>query len=47
MIKGGVIILDDFGHQDFEEQYIAHTNWAKEKGIEILSMPTGQGVIIK
>jgi len=47
LVKGGIIILDDFAYDGFEEQYIAHKKWAAAKGIEILSLPTGQGMIIK
>jgi len=47
LVKGGVIVLDDFAYEGFEEQNIAHSKWAKEKGIEILYLPTGQGIIIK
>jgi hypothetical protein len=47
LVKGAVIVLDDFAYEGFEEQNINHTKWAKSKGIEILSLPTGQGIIIK
>jgi len=47
MTSGGVILLDDFAYAGFEEQNIAHTMWAKKNNISILSVPTGQGLIIK
>jgi hypothetical protein len=47
MVSGGVIILDDFAYSGFEEQNSAHTEWAKKNRIEILTIPTGQGLIIK
>jgi O-methyltransferase len=47
MVDNGIIVLDDFAYCGFEDQYKAHTKWAKDKGIEILSLPTGQGLIIK
>jgi len=47
MVNGGVIVLDDFAYSGFEEQNLAHTEWAREMGIDILTIPTGQGLIIK
>ena len=44
---GGIIVLDDYAYAGYELQYEAHNNWAKEKGIKILSLPTGQGLIVK
>ncbi|MBL0182763.1 MAG: class I SAM-dependent methyltransferase [Chitinophagaceae bacterium] len=45
--KGGIIVLDDYAYMTYDFQYEAHNNWAKQKGIKILSLPTGQGLIIK
>lgn len=47
MVSGAVIILDDFAYTGFEEQNSAHTAWAKKNKIDILTIPTGQGLIIK
>ncbi len=47
IVKGGVIILDDYGYPGCKDQKLAHDNFAKSKGVEILSLPTCQGVIIK
>lgn len=47
LVKGGVIVLDDFAYQSFEEQNSAHKKWAKERGVSILFLPTGQGIIMK
>ncbi len=44
---GGMIILDDYAYVTCDIQYEAHNKWAAEKGIKILSLPTGQGLIIK
>lgn len=44
---GGMIILDDYAYVTCELQYTAHNKWASEKGIQILSLPTGQGLILK
>ena len=44
---GGMIVLDDYAYVTYGLQYEAHNVWAKEKGIKILSLPTGQGLIVK
>lgn len=44
---GGIIVLDDYAYVTYNVQYEAHNKWAAEKGIEILTIPTGQGLIIK
>ncbi len=45
--KGGIVVLDDYAYVTCDLQYDAHNKWAKEKGIKILSLPTGQGLIVK
>lgn len=45
--KGGMIVLDDYAYVTYEFQYRAHNKWAKQKGVSILSLPTGQGLIVK
>jgi O-methyltransferase len=45
--KSGMIVLDDYAYVTCDLQYAAHNNWAKQKGIKILSLPTGQGLIVK
>jgi hypothetical protein len=47
IVKGGVIILDDYGFPPHINQKIAFDNFAKAKGVDILTLPTGQGIIIK
>lgn len=48
MTKGGVIILDDYGYANStNDQKKAHDAFAKSKGVQILSLPTCQGLIIK
>ncbi len=47
LVPGGVIILDDYGHAGHEEQKYAFDDFAKRKGVQILCLPTGQGLIIK
>ena len=47
VVIGGVIIIDDYGFPQHIEQKKAHDAFALKKGINILALPTGQGVIIK
>lgn len=47
IVKGGVIILDDYGFPQHINQKKAFDEFAKIKGVSILCLPTGQGIIIK
>ena len=48
IIKGGVILLDDYAYgPEFLEQKRAWDVFALSKKISILTLPTGQGLIIK
>jgi hypothetical protein len=47
LVPGAVVILDDYGHSGHELQKYAFDEFVKKKGVEILSLPTGQGLIIK
>jgi hypothetical protein len=47
IVKGGIILIDDYGFPGHDDQKKLHDNFAKEKGILILPLPTGQGMIIK
>ncbi len=44
---GAVMLLDDYGYQGFDEQRLAFDKFAKQKNVPILSLPTGQALIIK
>jgi len=46
--KMGIILLDDYAYGiEFQEQTQAWDIFAEEMGISILTLPTGQGLIIK
>ena len=46
--KGGVVLLDDYAYgPEFQEQKNAWDFFARSKKISILTLPTGQGLIIK
>ena len=47
MVKGGAILLDDYAWMYHIEQKRAIDKFAKERAINVLSLPTGQGLIIK
>lgn len=47
LVKGAIIVLDDYGHSGHEEQKSAFDDFAKRKNVGILCLPTGQGLIIK
>jgi hypothetical protein len=45
--RGGIVLLDDYAYIAHERQYQAMNELAAELGVDILSTPTGQGIIIK
>lgn len=47
MTSGAIILLDDYSQPDYYVQKRAFDAFAVRKGIEILSLPTGQGMIVK
>jgi O-methyltransferase len=47
LVPGGVMILDDYGFPQHINQKIAFDQFAKEKGVEILCLPTAQGIVLK
>jgi len=47
LVKGGVLILDDYGFPQHISQKKAFDEFAKQKKQSILSLPTAQGIIIK
>ncbi|MGJ5175961.1 TylF/MycF/NovP-related O-methyltransferase [Bradyrhizobium oligotrophicum] len=44
---GAPILLDDYGFVRYEIQKRAFDAWAAQRGVEILALPTGQGLILK
>lgn len=47
MVSGGGILLDDYGWSEHLVQKRAFDSFAKSKSVMILSLPTGQGLILK
>ncbi len=47
LVAGGIVLLDDYGWQGHDEQKEALDRFAKSKNVLILSLPTGQGLLLK
>ena len=47
MSRGGIIIVDDYAMQKRHLQQESVNDFAASVGVKILTMPTGQGIIIK
>lgn len=47
MVSGAIMILDDYGWVHHVNQKIAFDAFAAERGVKILNLPTGQGILIK
>jgi O-methyltransferase len=47
LVTGGVILLDDYGWMGYEPQKRAFDEFTARKGVAVLSLPTGQGLILK
>lgn len=47
LVVGAPVILDDYGFEGFEKQKRAFDAFAGRKGVEILTLPTGQGLLLK
>jgi SAM-dependent methyltransferase len=46
-VPGAFVLLDDYAYYGYLSQKIAMDRFAQEKGIHILSLPTGQGLLVK
>lgn len=47
LVPGAVIVLDDYGWQGHEMQHDAFDEFARLRGVEVLPLPTGQGLLFK
>ena len=47
MVVGGVVVLDDYCFGGHEEQQDVFDEFTAELGVKVLTLPTGQGLIIK
>ncbi len=47
LVPGAVMLLDDYGHKGHEEQKTAFDDFSKRHGVQVLTLPTGQGIVFK
>lgn len=47
LVPGAVVVLDDYGWRAYAEQKHALDAFAAARGVPILNLPTGQGLLIK
>jgi len=47
LVPGAFILMDDYGYVGSDEQRIALDGFAAQRGVSVLSLPTGQGLIVK
>ncbi len=47
LTTGAAIVLDDYGWRKHLEQKRAFDEFARRRGVQVLSLPTGQGLILK
>jgi hypothetical protein len=47
LTPGGMMLFDDYGYFGFEEQHEAIKAFARQVGVPICALPTGQGLMIK
>jgi O-methyltransferase len=47
LTSGAAIVLDDYGWRKHKEQRRAFDGFALERGVQVLALPTGQGLILK
>jgi hypothetical protein len=47
LVPSGVVILDDYGWLPHALQKKAHDEFATRKGLTVLQLPTGQGLLVK
>ncbi len=45
--SGAIVVLDDYGFLGFEPQYRSANEFAASVNVSILTLPTGQGIIVK
>lgn len=47
LVSGGIIILDDYAFVGYESQRIMADSFAQSVGVKVLTLPTGQGMLVK
>lgn len=47
LVPGAVVVIDDYAFENHEDQYAMWNDFASSKGKMVLTLPTGQGILIK
>jgi len=47
IVPGGFVLLDDYAYEGYRSQKLGIDAFAKRRKVAVLSLPTGQGLIIK
>lgn len=47
LVDGAVVLFDDYAYHGYRPQKLAIDEFALSKGLDVLSLPTGQGLLIK
>lgn len=47
LVEGAVVLFDDYAYHGYRPQKLAIDEFASSKGLGVLSLPTGQGLLIK
>jgi hypothetical protein len=47
LVSGAFVLLDDYAYHGYQQQKLAMDEFANSKGISVLSLPTGQGLIVR
>jgi len=47
LVAGGIVMLDDYGFEQYRPQKTAMDAWARNNGVLVATLPTGQGMMLK
>jgi hypothetical protein len=47
LVPGAMVVLDDYAYAGYRTQKVAMDRFARTKGVSVLSLPTGQGLLIR
>lgn len=47
LVPGAVVVLDDYAFHGYPQQHAAMNDFAASRGVRVLSLPTGQGMMLK
>ncbi len=47
LAPGGIVLMDDYAYAGYRQQKLGMDAFARAHGVEVLSLPTGQGLLVK